>query len=80
VAEFTPTQQRILNVLSDGLPHPVDELVRCLNDDLSTRRHVSPHLTALRKLLRYRGETIACIHNHRTPCYMHVRLLSSASE
>jgi hypothetical protein len=76
---FTPTQRRILAVLSDGLPHPVDELVKCLNDETATKQHVAPHLTAMRKLLGTRGETIANRYDRGTICYMHVRLLHSPS-
>jgi DNA-binding CsgD family transcriptional regulator len=58
---FTPTQRRILQVLADGEPHRPTELAAQLDDDMGPVSNVKPHLTAIRKLLRLRGEDILCV-------------------
>lgn len=50
-AKLTPTQQRIWDVLKDGQPHTKDELVACINDELSPRNTIHVHLTYLRRKL-----------------------------
>jgi hypothetical protein len=77
---FTPTQQRMLNLLSDGLPHSREAMLECLQDE-----HCSPtghlaHLTAIRKVLRPKGEDVLCEYRQRRPFYRHVRLLASAHD
>ena len=57
---FTPTQRRLLDVLSDGEVHDRDELVACLEDGLSVWRNVNPHLIAIRKKLRPNRQDIIC--------------------
>jgi hypothetical protein len=56
--EFTRTQKRILDRLSDGKLHRVEELIDLLDVDLGDKETVAVHITALRKLLRKRGENI----------------------
>lgn len=80
MVEFTPTQAKMLKVLSDGLPHPVSELQECLYDDRGIAHNVNAHLTAIRKLLRPRGEDIICQHINHSHRYRHVRLLHSPSD
>ena len=78
---FTPTQQRILNVLSDGMPHTKEEMRDCLNDELSGGNNLRVHLTYLRKKLRTVGQTI--VYEFQWPnkmLYRHVRLLASAND
>ena len=74
---FTPTQQRILALLSDGKAHRHEEIRQCLPDELGDRHNIAAHLTAIRKVLRPRGEDIACQHIAREHYYIHVRLLHS---
>ena len=83
--KFTPTQVRILAVLSDGLPHRREELRDVLPDELGSLDNVRPHLTAIRRVLRPRGEDIVCEFSQapgtkRCWCYRHVRLLASADD
>jgi hypothetical protein len=52
---YTATEQRILDILGDGLPHRHSELWTCLNDELATRHTLSMHLTNLRKKLGPKG-------------------------
>jgi hypothetical protein len=74
--KLTPTQQRMLDLLSDGLPHNKAELHALLWDNLSYANTIQVHISALRKVLRARGEDILCEFIHRRLHYRHVRLLS----
>jgi len=79
--KHTPTQQRILDVLSDGCPHPMTELLVCLPDPVAnTRKNVAWHLVELRKKLRPVGQDILCQFLNRRLYYRHVRLLASPIE
>lgn len=75
---YTPTEARIVEVLSDGMPHPMRELVACLWDaDQGDASNVHPHLTAIRSHLRPKGEDILCQMVNRRLMYRHVRLISA---
>lgn len=76
---FTPTQQRILKVLSDGLSHSKSDLVACLGDDRAGPNTLSVHLTLLRRLLRPHGQDIVCEFRYGH-LYRHIRLLHSAND
>jgi hypothetical protein len=78
VPQYTPTQERLLAVLADGLPHRREELMGCLNDDLAERVILQCHISLLRKKLRPVGQDILCEFAQRTYQYRHVRLLASA--
>jgi len=73
--KFTKTQRAILDVLSDGGPHPREELRQCLDDELASLAAMRVHLSELRKLLRPQGQDIICELRHRKTHYRHVRLL-----
>lgn len=73
---FTPTQQRILDILSDGMPHHRSELHRCLNDDMSSTKVLRGHIYLLREKLLKRGENILCEYFKGSFMYRHVRLIS----
>jgi predicted Zn-ribbon and HTH transcriptional regulator len=74
---FTTTQKKIIEVLSDGLPHTKEELHTCLYADDGDLDNIKPHLTALRKILRRKGEDIVCIWKGKFERgYMHVRLIA----
>jgi len=75
---FTPTQQRMLNLLSDGLPHSREAMLECLQDEQVCSTAHTPHLLAIRKKLRPKGEDVICEYIKRRPYYRHVRLLPSA--
>lgn len=74
--KFTPTQARILAVLSDGLPHTPEELVGCLWDEMTSVKTVRVHIHAIRKILRPAGQDIVCEYIRRDCLYRHVRLLN----
>lgn len=71
---FTPTEQRMLKILSDGFPHHKSELQACLYDEESTIRQ---HIYNIRAKLRPRGEDIVCELRLHGIHYRHVRLLAS---
>lgn len=77
-------QEKMLEVLSDGLPHTRDELFACLYEQDAPIRNIGPHLAALRKKLASQGQTIVCeqLSDARglmtRRAYRHVRLLVSA--
>ena len=72
---FTATEARMLAVLGDGRAHRREELHHCLADDLGAVSNIQPHLSAIRRKLRARGEGVVCELVNRRVCYRHVRLL-----
>lgn len=56
---FTPTEQRIMDVLNDELPHTRDELLKCLEDSVATAKNLHPHLSGIRGKIAFIGQTIA---------------------
>ena len=75
--DFTPTQKRILEALSDGLAHPKAELATYLWDDQGAVSNVQVHISNMRKKLRDRGEYIICELRGYQICYRHVVLLTT---
>lgn len=76
---WTPTQQAIMNVLSDGNFHPIEELIACLPDSgMGTRKNVKDHLSDMRKLLV--GHDIYARTREGRTHYQLVRLIGSAHE
>lgn len=73
--ELTPTQQRIMNLLSDGLSHTRNEIHMCLSDNLSARSALKFHITAIRKYLEPRGETVLCVVSNGPIAYRYVRII-----
>lgn len=69
--------QRMMNLLSDGRPHTLKDMEACLEEDVPPL-DISPHLTALRKALRPRGEDILCRREGNTTWYSHVRIVNIA--
>lgn len=74
---YTPTQQRMVDVLSDGQPHRREELHACLVDELGAVENIRVHLSALRAKLRPLGEDILCEYRGHQFYYRHVRLIAS---
>ena len=74
---FTPTQQRIVDVLQDGQPHHRNELFQCLNDDLTTYTTLKVHLCNIRKVLRPLGQDVICELSGQQVYYRLARLLAS---
>jgi DNA-binding CsgD family transcriptional regulator len=77
MASFTPTEQRILDVLADGMPHTREELAACLWDELAERSTIKFHISKMRSRLQAQGTTIVCeLGFARKFYYRHVRLLT----
>jgi hypothetical protein len=75
---FTPTEQSILAVLADGLPHPPDEIKAAIDEDnpsMVAITNLRNHISNIRKKLRPKGHTVVCEIHNRTVHYRHVRLL-----
>lgn len=73
-----PIQTKMLDILSDGLPHSREELRVCLSDSQAEIKNIYPHLSLLRKRIRERGEAIMVEFVRRKLYFRHVRLLASA--
>lgn len=71
----TATQRKILGLLSDGKPHPREQVRDCLPDYLSDYRALNTHLVNIRRNLRTKGEDIVCVFFQRRIYYQHVILL-----
>lgn len=76
---FTPTQQRILDVLSDGKDHTRKELHSCLPDELSQLSAIQKHVSKIRKVLQPKGFLILCTIHNRRICYRYVRSVTALS-
>jgi hypothetical protein len=74
---FTETQQRILELLSDGKPHRRMELKAQLPDELSSLTAMQMHVSVMRKVLNPKGEDIVCRFTKEGISYQHIRLLSN---
>ncbi len=77
---FTPTERKILELMSDFRPHSKKKLHECLVDDMGAHSNVAFHLTNLNNKLAQLGEEIVSIrstHNGMSYCRMRV---SKASE
>ena len=74
---YTPTQQAILNVLSDGRIHSREELCKCLGDELSPVTALYFHVSSVRSKLQSSGQGIAHFHRNKVSYYQLVRILAS---
>lgn len=77
---FTPTQQRILEVLGDGMPHSRSELMKCIDDPLSDYTCLNNQLSKIRRKIRPKAREIVCETVHRQTHYRLVGLVGSAAE
>lgn len=74
--QYTPTQRRLLDMLSDGKPHRREELYGCIDDELAdVAKCLRVHLTHLRKKLRKLSQDVLCELHRGKPHYRHVMLL-----
>lgn len=78
--KFTPTQRRIMHVLSDGLPHHRDEVLRCIDDPMASRSNVANHILLVRRKLRPLGHDIVCELYRASIYYRHIILLPCVQE
>ena len=69
MSKFTKTEQAILDVLGDGVPHAKAEVHACLPDELGEMNNIHRHITAIRKKLP-NGLAIACVLRDRRHKYL----------
>jgi hypothetical protein len=58
---LTRTQQRMMDLLSDGRYHSRQGLHTCISDELTNGHSVSVHLAYLRRKLRFVNEDVICV-------------------
>lgn len=72
---YTPTQKRIIAVLSDGKRHERKEVLESLGDSQAGYNNLHYHIHKLRRVLEEGGQTIVCELYKRKIHYRQVRLL-----
>ena len=77
--KLTPTQQRIADVLADGAPHTMQELIACLWDDQAEnpRDTVYVHVSNIREKIGKQGYDIISRGSNGKMTYRLVRYLTS---
>lgn len=76
---FTKTEQRIVDVLSDGAAHLRAELMELLPDpEMGVVKNLNNHLGSIRKKIRPSGQDVLCVIVNRRLAYRQVRTLASA--
>jgi|SRR5580658_10449155 hypothetical protein len=76
VLSFTPVQQRIMDLLSDGLPHTRREIHGCLRDEQSKVSAIGVHISDIRKKVLPTGYTFVCTLSSRKIRYRYVQLVN----
>lgn len=74
MADLTPTQQCILDLLAGWLPIDPRRIHGCLRDELGDLKNIKVHISVLRRLLRPYGVIILCVIHRRRMCYQLVPL------
>lgn len=77
---LTPVQRALLAALSSGEPVSRHVLRALLYDPDGSVRNLTPHISALRKILRPLGQDIVCCFHRRGIYYRHVRHLHPVSQ
>jgi len=75
---YTPTQARIMEVLSDGERHSLEELHECLTDYRVTIPTIRVHICHIRKKLLPNRQDILSVNRGGRRFYQYVRLISTA--
>jgi hypothetical protein len=72
--QFTAQEKRILDMLADGRPHTMDELMGCLWDELTAKSSLIMAVCKIRAKLKPYHQYIHCIEaRNGTPAmYIHV--------
>lgn len=67
--EYTPTEERIVSLLSDGLNHRRAEILACI-DELADHRVMRVHIFNIRTKLKRKGRDVLCTFDrNRAVCY-----------
>jgi DNA-binding response OmpR family regulator len=75
---FTPTQQRIIDKLSDGQAHSFKEMLGCLRDELDDTNCLNTHISHIRRKIRPQGQDIICQRLDGVSHYRLIRLMASS--
>ena len=71
-----PQQQRMYDLLKDGLPHSLQELHGCLHDELGAMVNAQVAISFLRRRIRPVGLEVVCQRNNGAqPTYRLVRVI-----
>jgi len=73
---YTPIEQRIIDLLSDGLPHDRYDLLECLRDKQASLNSLAAAIMRLRPKVRELGQEIVTELFRGSIAYRHVLLLS----
>lgn len=76
--KLPPIQQKMLDILSDGLEHSPRELHECLYDDAGRISNIQMHISNLRKHVHKRGLEIVCRVRGYAHTYQMFRRISRA--
>lgn len=60
VVKLTATERKVMDLLSDGMPHPMRALQALMWEDPGTAEAVSVCITRIRKKINSKGEDIMC--------------------
>ena len=74
MVKFTKAEQKILQILGDGLRHHKTDIAQELNGEDS----VAVHISNIRKRIRPLGHDIVCEYHQRKLYYRYVRLINIA--
>lgn len=72
---YTPIEQRIIDLLSDGLPHDRRDVLECWNDHHMNLHAMAVAIMRLRPKVRALGQDIITEHRRGSISYRHVILL-----
>lgn len=73
--KLTPTEQRIYDLLSDGMPKPRAKVFECLDDELTAVDTLYVHVFNLRKKLRHLGRDVVSRKGHSGATYQLVQTI-----
>lgn len=76
---YTPIEIRIIELLSDGLPHDRKEVLDCLNDRLANFNALAAAIMRLRPKVRELQQEIVTEYHKGCIAYRHVILLSGSA-
>lgn len=75
---LTKTQRRIYEVLRDGEPHTMEEVLAAMPDPLCEKQNVRNHISIMRKVLRPAGfDILRVLGFQRFKPWVMVRLMSA---
>lgn len=74
--KWTPIEQRIIDLMSDGMPHSRLEIIQCTFDPEYTEWNAMlQHIMHINHKLKGTGTVIHCVRQGMNHSYRHVRLL-----